>query len=372
MGKCIFYLPYHLDEKAMGARMLRPRKLIQAFKDIGYEVTVITGVSSVRRPLIREVKKQIKNGVKYDFMYTEAHTEPTLLTDPNHLPTHPFLDYSFFRFVRKHGIKIGLFYPDIYWKFPNYGAALPSWKRVSALKCYRYDVKQFKKYLSKFYVADMKLCDYLDEKKLTDIASELLPGADRLTVEPKTYEGRSFRDDPLQIFYVGGLGGHYEITDLVKAVSQINECELTVCCREAEWEKEKEKFSPYLNERIHIVHKHGEELEEYYKKADLCSLLFKRADYMEMAKPFKAFEYLAHETPVLSTKGNAIGDFVEENQIGWNIDFDADEISKTLKMIIDDPKLLEEKRKNCAEVKKVNLWMTRAQQVVDDLKQSEE
>ena len=72
MKKCIFYLPYKLDKNAASARMLRPRKMIQAFQDIGYDVFVISGVSCERRKLIRTVKHTIRNGEKYDFMYPIA------------------------------------------------------------------------------------------------------------------------------------------------------------------------------------------------------------------------------------------------------------------------------------------------------------
>ena len=65
MKKCIFYLPYKLDEHGMGARMLRPRKMIQAFRDIGYSVYVITGTSTERKNQICDVKKQIESGIKY-------------------------------------------------------------------------------------------------------------------------------------------------------------------------------------------------------------------------------------------------------------------------------------------------------------------
>ena len=190
--RCIFYLPYKLDADGKGARMLRPRKMIQAFEDIGYKVSVIEGVSSVRRKKIKEIKRKIRHGQKYDFMYTESHTEPTLLTDPNHLPTHPFLDYGFFSFVRKHGIKIGLFYCDIYWKFDNYGLELPKWKKQGALWSYRYDIRQYKKYLSKFYIADRKICSYLKEDKLTAIARELPPGAENISVPRRSYQNRKF------------------------------------------------------------------------------------------------------------------------------------------------------------------------------------
>ena len=86
-----------------------------------------------------------------------------------------------------------------------------------------------------------------------------------------------------------------------------------------------------------------------------------------MAKPFKAYEYLAHEVPVFSTKGTAIGDFVEDNDIGWNIKFDADTISQTIQTIIDNPSLLYKKTENCISTKRNNLWISRAKQVESDL-----
>lgn len=365
--RCIFYLPYKLDVHGMSARMLRPRKMIQAFQDIGYKVYVITGISSERRRLIQQLKQDIQAGSKYDFMYTESHTEPTLLTDPHHLPTHPFLDFNFFKFVAGNGIKIGLFYCDIYWKFDTYGTELPVWKRMGALASYRYDVKQYKKYLTRLYVADLRICGYLQEPKLTQIAEELPPGADDLLVKERKRSEYEFMKKTLKIFYVGGIGKQYQIIELVKAVYNIEHCELTICCREPEWKKEKINFAPYMCERIRVVHKKGDELDEYYENADICSLLFKRDIYREIAKPFKAYEYLANEIPVLSTKGTAIGEFVEKEDIGWNILFEADEIARTLKHIIDHPEELQIKGKNCGETKKRNLWKTRALQVVNDL-----
>ncbi|MBR5960531.1 MAG: glycosyltransferase [Clostridia bacterium] len=368
MKKCIFYLPYKLDEQGMGARMLRPRKMIKAFEDIGYDVFVITGVSSSRRVLIKELKQKIKSGEKYDFMYTESHTEPTLLTNPNHLPTHPFLDFSFFHYIRSCGIPIGLFYCDIYWKFEAYGAELSILKKQAALLCYRYDIHQYKKYLNRFYVPDMKICSYLNEEKLTAIAGELPPGADPIEVSGQlTDQHRDFDKKPLTLFYVGGIGFQYQIVDLIKAIRKTEKTRMTLCCREKEWEKEKDTYEPYMCDRIQVIHKTSNELTPYYLEADICSLLFKKDVYRELAKPFKAYEYLANEKPVLSTIGTAIGRFVEENDIGWNIEFNADTIAEALKSIIKDPSILDKKRRNCAETKKKNLWTSRAEQVVQDL-----
>jgi glycosyltransferase involved in cell wall biosynthesis len=367
MKKCIFYLPYKLDKYALGARMIRPRKMIKAFEDIGYDVFIIEGVSSERRKRIKELKRRISRGERYDFMYTESHTEPTLLTDPSHLPTHPFLDFGFFKYIRQHGIRIGLFYCDRYWKFDSYGTTLPIWKKKGALLNYQYDILQYKKYLNKFYIVDKRVCSYLAEEKLTAISKELPPGADNISLSPKTYKYRDFNQRPLTIFYVGGLGGHYQIEELLKAVYLLKNVKLIICCRKEEWEKEAIKLNQYLCESISIIHKNSSELEPYYNEADLCSILFKNDYYVDMAKPFKAYEYLAHEIPVLSTKGTAIGEFVQNNGIGWNIEFDSKAICQILNSILEDPTLLDERIINCRKTKESNLWTCRAKQVVDDL-----
>jgi len=366
MKQCIFYLPYKLDEHGSGARMLRPRKMIQAFREIGYNVFVIQGYSDERRKRIKELKKQMANGSQYDFMYTESHTEPTLLTNPNHLPTHPFLDYGFFRYIKNCGIKIGLFYCDVYWRFDTYGKDLPQWKRISALKCYEYDIKKYTKLLDKFYVADYRVSECVGNNILTKITDELPPGADNLEIGDKTLT-RKKTERVLELFYVGGLGGNYQIIELVKAVHCLDQVHLTICCRQAEWDKERHKFADYLDERISIVHHTNDELEEYYSNTDVCSLLFQRGTYIDFSRPYKAYEYLAHEIPVLVTDGTGIGVFVKENDIGWNIPYEKDSIMDILQEIINSPDELEKKRNNCKKAKQENLWTIRAMKVANDL-----
>ena len=365
--KCIFYLPYQIDPIGNGARMVRPQKMIQAFSDIGYDVFVIQGYSRERKRLIKMVKQNIKNGEKYDFMYTESSTEPTLLTNPNHYPTHPFMDFRFFHYIKKQGMKIGLFYSDIYWKFEDYGRELAQLKKYIAIKNYKYDLRQYEKLLDVFYVPDLGVNEYIDSKYLRQIMSELPPGADNIAVNEKKSEKRDFAVDPLKIFYVGGLGGHYEIGKLIQAVSEVNHCQLTVCCRKEEFEKEKENFVGLLKDNIHIVHKSSKALEAYYENSDICSLAFENSIYMAMAKPFKAYEYLAYELPVISTKGTAMGTIVEENNLGFNIEYEVETIKKVLSTVINSPAILEEYRKNCATYKKKNLWICRAHKVEEDL-----
>jgi hypothetical protein len=205
--------------------------MAQAFRDIGTEVTLIAGVSAERRKMIREVKSRIRRGEKFDFLYMESNTEPTLLTDPHHLPTHPFLDYGFLKFVRKHGIPVGMFYCDMFWKFPFYGTELPGWKKKSALACYRYDLREYEKWLNIFYCPNAEVFPkVLGSEKLGRMARTLLPGAEDLPVSCD--EARDFAERPLTVIYVGGITGHYRIGELLKAVGMTP---LFWCCMTVRW-----------------------------------------------------------------------------------------------------------------------------------------
>ena len=361
MRKCIFYLPYRL-EQGSGARMVRPRKMAEAFRAVGYETEMISGVSGERRERIREIRKRIAGGEAFDFLYAESHTEPMLLTDPGHLPTHPFLDFGFLRWVKGRGIPVGLFYSDLFWKYDGYGEGLPAWKKQAALWCYRLDLRQYEKLLDRFYVPDAgTFSKVLGSEKLAGIMSELPPGAEDLP----TRQGGRQPGRPLTVFYVGGLGGNYQVAELMKAVRETEGTRLILCCREAEWEKA--GLGPLVCERIRVIHRSGEELEEAYREADLGSLMFRRNPYMDMAKPYKAWEYLGHELPVLATAGTAMGRFTEENGTGWSIGYSAEAIAGVLRDILLDPGVLEQKRRCCAEAKKRNLWTCRAEQVAADL-----
>ena len=366
MKRCIVYIPYKLEEKGRGARMLRPRKMVQAFRDIGYDVTLVSGVSAERRELIREVKQRILQGEKFDFLYMESSTEPTLLTDPNHLPTHPFLDYGFLKFVKKHGVPVGMFYCDMFWKYDWYGRELPGWKRQCALMCYRYDVREYEKLLDVFYCPNAEAYPrVIGSAKLGKIAKVLLPGAEDIVV-PDRVVG-DFSEKPLTVFYVGGITEHYRIEELLKAIAMTENVRLILCCREAEWQSEQAKFAPYMCDRVEVVHRSGDELEAFYARADVGSLMFRNGEHMDITVPFKTFEYLAHELPILATKGTVFGQFTEDNGIGWNIENRAEVISGVLKEILAKPALLQAKRERCAEVKQKHLWTARAKQVVGDL-----
>ena len=363
MKKCIFYLPYKLEDNEKRARMLRPKKMIQAFQELGYEVFCITGFANERKRKIRLLKHRIESGDVFEFMYAEASTMPMLLTEPHHLPTHPFMDLSFFSYLKRKRIPVGLFYPDVYWRFPEYGEGLSPLKKQFGILNYKIDLKIYEKTLHSFYLPSEKMGHYVGSEKLMKGIKELPPGTDPETANHKT-EGQ------LTVFYVGGLGGHYRIEELLKAIVRTPSCRAVICCREEEWNREKEYYSPLLCDRIEIIHKSGRELAPYYEQADLGSLMFPPMEYRDFAMPVKAFEYLAHELPMIATKGSSIGEFVERNSLGWVLDNSAEKISELLDYIAHHPETIDEKRRCCAREILNNTWLCRAKLVAEDLKHS--
>ena len=157
----IFHHPLPLDENPNSASRIRPLRILEAFKKLGCRVDLVTGFSAERKKKINTIKKNIQNGIKYDLLYSESSTMPTILTDPHHLPLHPFMDWLFFKFCNNNGIPIGLFYRDIYWLFETYSDGLNTLKRVVAKTAYWFDLWVYQQTLSKLYLPSLEMGRYI-------------------------------------------------------------------------------------------------------------------------------------------------------------------------------------------------------------------
>ncbi len=360
--RCIFHIPNYVNPKGLSGSQVRPLKMLQAFKDSGYEVHAVMGNGYQRKKSIRKIKKNIKSGVKYDFMYSESNTMPTLLTGWKRIPLNPLLDFSFFNFCKKHGIKIGLFYRDIHWKFGNQ-ENIRFVKKYVFLPMYNYDLVQYKKYVDVLYLPSMKMNEYVN---ILDNTLPLPPGCDfsesftKRKIDIKTNEN-------LELLYVGGIQGNYNLTKLLQAIKDLPFISLTICCRGPEWINVQNDYENLLTNRITIVHTSGKDLDEYYKKADICLIFFEGSGYWKIASPIKMFEYLAHVTPIVACNGSVAGDFVQENNIGWVIEHNIEELQKLLTDLHKDKTLIAKKQRILKEVAEKNTWKARAQTVIKDL-----
>lgn len=359
MPKMIFHVPNKIMPEMKSASHIRPFKMLEAFKEIGYEVDFVMGDAKTRSMQISEIKKRISNGEVYDFMYSESSTMPTLLTESHHLPTYPTLDFGFFKYIKSAGIKIGLFYRDMHWKFPLYRNSVKGLKYLMAIKMYEYDLRQYSKYLDVLYLPHMSMTNYLPEV-LREISKPLPPGFEHTKTSDKSLS-------EINLIYVGGMGGIYELSELIKAVNDIKEINLTICCREAEWNKQKESY-PKINENIKVVHLSGDELQVELDRSNIGVLTLKPNIYLGFAVPYKLFEYMGNNLPILTSNDTASADFVKENGIGFCVDYNAKSIRDKLEEIRNNPVMLEEKIKKIEEVKPNHTWIARAKKVAEELK----
>lgn len=364
--RCIFHIPNSLDKSTKSGSNIRPLKMIEGFEKNGYIVDVVMGYAKERKEQITRIKNNIKNGVKYDFLYSESSTMPTALTEKKHLPTHPFMDFSFIKFCKNKGIKTGLYYRDIHWKFSHYKNNVPLWQRIITVPFYKYDLYKYRKILDFLYLASEGVKEYLPEKNKKEdkyIIDILPPGC-----ELKEVHEKKENNDMLNIFYVGGISEEvYNFKKLLEAIKGKNNIKLKICCRENDWKKVKYEYEKLLSDNIQIVHLSGEKLNGCYQEADICSLIFNDNEYMKISMPIKMFEYLSNNKPIIATEGTVAGKFVKENGIGWTIKYDTKEIEKLLEHLMNNKEEVHKIKEHQKEVIKENLWSARAQKVIYDL-----
>lgn len=360
MKSIIFHHPLPLFDNPKSGSQIRPIRMLEAFKNLGYEVDLVVGYSAERKKAIEAIKQKIALGKKYDFMYCENSTMPTQLTDPHHLPLNPCLDFEFFRFLKKSSIPIGLFYRDIYWAFEIYNEKVPLIKRSIAKLFYRYELKFYNKILSKMYLPSIKMKEYLPYLN-ENIIDSLPPGYSEI----ETFKSNSKLDTGcIKLIYVGGLSEHYKLDLLVKNIGDFPNFQLIICTREAEWLQEKYKYEP-IPKNLKIIHKSGKELDSFYNESDIAILYVEPQEYWEFAVPIKLFEYIGKRKPILASQGTLAAKFIDENNIGWVLPYEDNALqiflsSITLKNIADfDGKINE-----CATN---NSWQARASKVIRDL-----
>lgn len=355
--RIIFHIPLKIDQNLKSASQIRPKKMIKGFIEAGFDVDIVEGDTKKRAESIKYIKNNISKGIKYSFMYSESSTIPTMLTSHSHIPTHPFLDFELFKICNNSGIKIGLFYRDIYWVFPENTKGI---KNKIARVFYRIDLVFYNKYVDILFLPSLKMSEFIPVEIKMPIYA-LPPGSEIVETEIDYSE----KNDKIEIFYVGGIGNHYDLTMLCRCVTQVDNIHLTICCRPADWEKVESIYRPILNSNVEIVHASGRELDYYYNRADLCSLFVEPGVYREFAMPYKLLEFIGRGKPVLASKNTATADFVEKNNVGFCVDYNEKSLLDFLTSVTQQH--LTDMRGHIFEVAYKNTWRNRALEVANIL-----
>jgi glycosyltransferase involved in cell wall biosynthesis len=357
--RMIFHHPLPIRAGAPAASAIRPWRMVEAFQSLGFEVDLVCGYSSDRARAIADVESKLARGLRYAFMYGESSTEPTLLTDRHHLPVRPLQDFRFLARLKAASIPLGLFYRDIYWRFPGYGVNLPAWKRVGARLCYRYDLWQYRRLIDRLYLPSMAMAAHVP--RIDPARTAALPPGCVDGVPPRRASSR------LRLLYVGGLGDHYRLHALIEALHGLPQVELVLCTRETEWLAVRHEYSLPPAGNVKVVHRSGDELTELFEQSDVGVLCVEPQSYREFAAPLKLYEYLGAERAVLASAGTLAAEFVSTHGIGWVVPYDAHHIAGHLRELLADRSLLEDKFRAAQRIKSQHTWAARARQVAADL-----
>lgn len=357
----IFYIPMKFKDGYISGSSIRPQKMVNAFKEIGYEVDIVWGTSSERKHKIDQIKQKIEKGITYDFLYAENNTTPALLsTDPHHIPRHPLVDRQFFAYLRRKNIAMGIFYRDLYWRYPKFLQPLSWWKRKVIVWLQLDELNLYEKLFDVLFLPSLRCVKPLGTSFNREIVA-LPPGCNDVSSKKNNEKKK------LQIFYVGGIGDEYDIRMFLKIVSEIEGVEFTVCTRKKDWNLVKDDYGRFIGKNITLIHESGESLRKFYEAADVACLFFKPSEYMGLAMPVKLFEYIGNKLPIISCKNTAAADFISANDIGWTINYDEDSLRKLINDLVGNREMVAEKRNNIEKIIPNNTWCARAEEVARKL-----
>lgn len=354
--RMIFHAPYEIPETANSASRLRPRIMRETFARLGYEVFDLSGDVSRRRILKKQLRRSLKRGVKYDFLYFENSTQPNLFADSLKKGIAPFLDHSIHRMCKSYGIPVGVFYRDMYWRFrKDLHNSITFWNRVTDL-VQRLDWFIYRRNRVQIFLPSKAMGAYLDLKGFKPV-QELPPGAEIID-SPVV--------DKCNIFYVGGIGSHYRLHKVCEAVRGSG-AHVRLCVRQKDWEQVKGEYKLEEAGNIEIVHAEKDQLDSQYEWAGIGLLALEPEKYLTFAVPFKFFEYIGRGKPVLASAGTYVAQLVARTGAGWVVPYDKEAIGDLLNHLVENPSEIAEKAAVTRQAAKSQTWQSRAQTVADAL-----
>ena len=260
--------------------------MLRAFEAFGYKVHLVDGYSAERRAKFRQLARSLESGVHYDFCYAKNAPSPYALTDPDHIPRSPLLDRNFFRTMRAHGIPIGVFYRDIFWRFPVFKREHSLAIRLLSLPFFRHDLQTLKRgCVDALFLPSSSMAQHFPRGFVPPPIVPLPPGA---STDLNSETTHTFRKKAV---YIGGLlPPVYQLQPMFECMRKAPEWTLTVICREDE-RRQTDQLYPWTScPNVSIVHASGEEAQAILAEADVFLWLHEPEPYLDFARPVKIFE----------------------------------------------------------------------------------
>ena len=356
------YITYIDFDDSTSGSVVRPQKMLDAFREAGLDVKLLSGTlrfrslkemlktSKSRKLKIAEINRWL-NENRPDFCYIE----------PNSTLIMTKADIKLLKRLNKMKIPTAFFVRDFHYKFKqfNHTGNFLNKLKTMWIKILGRRTEKLISCVDITYFPSVQSFPYFNYKDM-----RALPPAGENLLTPKTGFSKT-------CIYVGGLQSHYGFDLLINSFKILN-CDpknvfnLILVCR-------KDEFNTYGSDLssipwLEIHHASGKELAPLYKKSDLALIPRGNNPYNDFAISVKLFEYASYGLPIVTIKKTAMGDIIEQNQIGLVTDLSAEQFSSAIKKILDDHDFYEKFRKNTMDfLLSKNLWIHRADQVIKNL-----
>ncbi len=352
----MFYFPQQIGSNPVSASSLRPLAIREALSKEVTKLYAISGDREERKNKIRELERVIKNGERIDFLYFENITFPNNWSSglKGRILYHD-IDTSFLLFAKDHAIPIGYFYRDLYWKFPELITEMPKYRRDLFIRDCEYEIERLAKLVDVLFLPSNEMSKYIAEydfKKIVDLP----PG---LTKHENSK--RNHMRGELKLVYVGGIGNHYRFSELFSNIEEgVN---ILICGRE------KEINNIDLNHKQITIEKDifGYDLEKRLLDADIGLLFMEPTRYWEFAVPYKLFEYMAYNLPIIASSDTWAGNFVQQEGIGWTIPYKNKEFINLTRYLLENRKEIEEKKEQIRKIAPLHTWQARARKIIETM-----
>lgn len=349
----VFHAPFDIPASANSASRVRPRMMREAFRAT-HRVIDLSGSPKDRANAYHELRALVRVGVRPLFAYSENSTQPNVFASPKADGIVPGLETRIFRYLKKRGIPFGQFYRDVYWKFTDKTGTRTGIRAAIYAAAYKYDLKVLESTGAHVFLPSLPMADYLPELSRV---SELPPGSEPV---------ESSLPEPLNLLYVGGLGPHYRLHLLVRAMGAHPNVTLTLCVPGANWQSMKAEYEP-LPSNVVVRHESGEGLRQLYDEATAGVIFVEPDDYWGFAVPMKYFEYQAHGKAVIATAGTYAAELVTASGIGEAIEHTPHAVNDLLARWESQPELVHGYAEVAREERHAHTWARRAQTVAHTL-----
>jgi len=280
MKNIIFYHPLPVIKNGESGSRVRPYRMMNAFKNIGYNVINVTGLYKERkRAILNEIR-----GKDILFMYGETANTPSSITNRFKFPILNSIDFKLLRYLKSKRIPSGIFFRDIYWVFDFYKKRTPLYKRAVKIPLWYYDLCQYRKHLDILFMPTKEMSKHIPIQWGSDNILALPPGC----VTNRNRSSEITPTDNINLLYVGNIASPlYNIRDLLKNVNRIPNAKLTICCKDIDWLRYSFNYEDLITESITVIHEKGDALESYYLNAHVFITYREHHPYLDITLPIK-------------------------------------------------------------------------------------